>query len=141
MSVSPRLRRRILERDNFTCQYCGWAPEIHDATTWADLSVLHIDHMVPIAKDGRDDEDNLVVACYECNLSKGARIWPVPKAQCVGCGEWFEEPDEESLCRSWGTPCYICPDCVPTDDFPPVDEIALELAQWDALIADGWDVR
>lgn len=39
--TSIRTRFRILERDNFTCQYCGnKAPDV----------ILHVDHKIPFSK-------------------------------------------------------------------------------------------
>jgi len=56
-----KLRWKILQRDNFTCQYCGQsAPNVK----------LEVDHKVPIADGGTNDEDNLVTACYACNRGK-----------------------------------------------------------------------
>lgn len=55
------LRFSILERDNFTCQYCGRkAPDVE----------LHVDHYVPVAAGGSNDPSNLVTACADCNLGK-----------------------------------------------------------------------
>lgn len=60
--IPARTRFRVLERDGFTCQYCGAkAPNVE----------LHVDHIVPVAKGGTNDESNLVTACAVCNLGKG----------------------------------------------------------------------
>lgn len=62
-SIPARLRFAILARDNFTCRYCGrMAPAV----------ALTIDHVTPVAEGGSDDEGNLVAACDECNMGKGA---------------------------------------------------------------------
>ena len=37
------------------------------------LGQLHVEHIVPIAKGGSDDEDNLWLACSLCNNYKGTR--------------------------------------------------------------------
>lgn len=59
--VSPGVRFKVLERDSFTCQYCGRsAPDV----------VLHVDHVVPVSKGGSNDPSNLVTACETCNLGK-----------------------------------------------------------------------
>lgn len=56
-----KLRFKVLQRDNFTCQYCGRAaPDV----------VLHVDHRTPFAEGGPTDEDNLVTCCSACNLGK-----------------------------------------------------------------------
>lgn len=60
--ISPRMRFSILERDQFSCRYCGAS---------ADEAVLHIDHVVPLSAGGGNDADNLVTACLECNSGKG----------------------------------------------------------------------
>jgi hypothetical protein len=62
--MSPRLRRKVLMRDRFTCQDCG-ANKGDDP----DL-ILHVDHIEPVAAGGRDVEDNLQVLCMDCNLGK-----------------------------------------------------------------------
>ncbi len=35
-------------------------------------SVYHVDHIVPLSKDGSNWPGNLALACPQCNLSKGA---------------------------------------------------------------------
>jgi hypothetical protein len=49
-----RLRAHILERDNFTCRYCGGV-------------ATQVDHIVGVAAGGTDDDSNLVSACATCN--------------------------------------------------------------------------
>ena len=56
-----KLRMQILERDNFTCQYCGRKPP--------DV-VLHIDHVHPRSRGGKNEMSNLVTSCRECNIGK-----------------------------------------------------------------------
>ena len=60
--LSNRLRTKILDRDNYTCQMCGRTP--------ADGVVLHVDHIFPVSKGGTNDEDNLQTLCRDCNLGK-----------------------------------------------------------------------
>ena len=55
------LRWKILQRDKFCCQYCGQhAPNVK----------LEVDHIVPVADGGTDDENNLIACCYACNRGK-----------------------------------------------------------------------
>lgn len=68
-AVSSRLRFRILERDGFRCRYCGKS---------AAAAQLHVDHVKPLAAGGLDEESNLVTACSDCNLGKGARVLALP---------------------------------------------------------------
>lgn len=60
---SPGSRRfRILQRDNFRCQYCGRTPK--------DDIKLEVDHIIPICKGGDSEDSNLITACFECNRAK-----------------------------------------------------------------------
>jgi len=58
------VRRLVFERDNWTCAYCG--------TTEADQ--WHCDHIIPLARGGSNDSDNLATSCRSCNSSKGDRL-------------------------------------------------------------------
>ncbi len=55
------LKREVLERDGFTCQYCRQAKPPAELT---------IDHLVPIALGGIDEPVNYVSACQPCNARK-----------------------------------------------------------------------
>lgn len=56
----PYDRTTIFAAYNNECVYCG-------------AEAVHLDHVVPISKGGPDAAHNLLPACAECNLSKGAR--------------------------------------------------------------------
>ena len=63
--MTKELRRKIMERDNYTCQKCGkYMP---------DEVGLQVDHIVAIKNGGKTVESNLQVLCDKCNLSKGAK--------------------------------------------------------------------
>lgn len=55
-------RFNLFLRDEFSCQYCGAKGE------------LTFDHVVPKSKGGLTKWTNVVAACPECNLAKGARL-------------------------------------------------------------------
>lgn len=62
--ISKKIRFEVLKRDKFTCQYCGkQSPEV----------ILHLDHIKPVSKGGKNTLLNLVTSCADCNLGKGAR--------------------------------------------------------------------
>lgn len=62
--LSEKTRFEVFKRDSFKCQYCGSsAPEV----------VLHVDHIKPVAKGGKNEITNLVTSCSSCNQGKGAR--------------------------------------------------------------------
>ena len=58
-----RLRFEIFKRDNFTCQYCG-------RNVKEDKVKLHLDHIHPRKREGKNNDNNLVTSCQECNLGK-----------------------------------------------------------------------
>jgi 5-methylcytosine-specific restriction endonuclease McrA len=55
------------QRQNGLCYYCHkpWGSPRHPNG--------HIDHVVPLALGGSNGPENLVIACEECNLRKGAK--------------------------------------------------------------------
>ncbi len=78
-------RQNIYIRDNYCCQYCG--RELHpDKLTW--------DHVIPKARGGKTEWENIVTCCMECNRKKGGKM-----------------PSEASM-RLIGKPCI--PEWLPT---------------------------
>ena len=64
--VSDKLRPKIIEQSQNRCGYClGEQRYI--------LAPLEIDHLLPTAAGGTDDEENLWLACPLCNLYKGIK--------------------------------------------------------------------
>jgi HNH endonuclease/Homing endonuclease associated repeat len=62
---SPRLRLRVLTRDQFRCVLCGRSPA-------ADIGIsLQLDHIVPYSEGGETTFENLRTSCSECHLGKG----------------------------------------------------------------------
>lgn len=68
MTTSKKIRFEIFKRDGFKCSYCGKAPP---AVT------LELDHIEPKAKGGKDDINNYLTACFDCN--RGKRDIPLEK--------------------------------------------------------------
>jgi len=58
----PCMRRFILIRDNFECQYCGSSKD------------LTMDHIHPVSKGGSWSWTNLVACCSSCNSNKGNKL-------------------------------------------------------------------
>lgn len=59
------IRRRILDRDGWTCVYCGKALDGADAT---------VDHVIPVDAGGTDDDSNLVASCRADNGRKSNKV-------------------------------------------------------------------
>ncbi len=58
-------RLNIYARDNNTCQYC--ARQLPRAE-------LNLDHVIPRARGGKTNWENIVCCCVPCNLRKGAKM-------------------------------------------------------------------
>jgi len=67
-------RGALRKRDGDECTYCGIAMNFKRASgrvfSGADAT---IEHRVPLARGGEHVWENVVLACRECNLSKGAK--------------------------------------------------------------------
>lgn len=60
--MTKALRKKIMQRDNYTCQICGkYMP---------DEVGLQIDHIIPISRGGKTIDSNLQVLCSKCNGKK-----------------------------------------------------------------------
>jgi 5-methylcytosine-specific restriction endonuclease McrA len=64
--------QRILERDRYRCRYCG----LDGVASFENSLVMSVDFVVPRARKGTKNQDNLVAACRACNLIKGRRTFP-----------------------------------------------------------------
>ena len=63
-SINYRIRFKVMQRDDFKCQICGASPAMQAGV------LLHVDHIVPVAKGGQATMDNLQTLCQKCNLGK-----------------------------------------------------------------------
>ena len=60
--LSRGLRDQVLKRDGYRCVKCG--------ASHKDKR-LEVDHIIPVAKGGTNDIDNLRTLCWECNRDEG----------------------------------------------------------------------
>jgi hypothetical protein len=61
-SISKSRRFAILKRDGYKCQLCGRSQD--------NGVKLHIDHRMPHAQGGSNEDGNLWTLCEDCNLGK-----------------------------------------------------------------------
>ena len=66
--MTKKLREDIKVRDNYTCRLCGNSIQIEPNL------LLEIDHIIPIAKGGRTEKENLQTLCWKCNRSKSDKL-------------------------------------------------------------------
>jgi hypothetical protein len=85
-NVGARLRRRQWKAERIaidpTCAFCR-----KDLT----LSSATIDHLVPLAEGGVDDESNWELSCQKCNSEKGR----------LSVGEFLERVTSARVFREW----------------------------------------
>ena len=70
--MSNALRLKVFQRDKFTCQMCGFGSPY--SKTYKPGTQLVVDHIYPIAKDGKTTMKNLQTLCKDCNSGKHTRI-------------------------------------------------------------------
>ncbi|MBC7813385.1 MAG: HNH endonuclease [Burkholderiales bacterium] len=65
--VPSAIREEVYRRANYRCEYCG----IRDGI---DLVEHQVDHIISQKHDGASTLDNLALACFWCNNSKGSDL-------------------------------------------------------------------
>jgi 5-methylcytosine-specific restriction endonuclease McrA len=63
--------RKILERDDYVCRYCG----LDGRASFENALVMRVDFVIPRAHKGKKNPDNLVACCIPCNTIKGTRVY------------------------------------------------------------------
>ena len=66
--IPTSLRRKVYERDAYTCRLCGAVG--NGETHSKRIDGFEIDHIIPNAAGGGIELDNLQVLCRSCNNSK-----------------------------------------------------------------------
>ena len=61
-TIRGSVRKYVMARDNYTCQYCG------------SQQNPVIDHIFPFSRGGSNEADNLQVLCRDCNARKSDSI-------------------------------------------------------------------
>jgi 5-methylcytosine-specific restriction endonuclease McrA len=64
IKVMPGIRWQVFKRDNWRCVSCGIK------AVESDTVILHVDHILPRSKGGKDDFDNYQTLCDKCNIGK-----------------------------------------------------------------------
>lgn len=59
--LSKKMKSEIIDKSDGKCFYCGIT---------LDDDLIEFDHVHPFSKDGKDNFENLVAACYLCNSYK-----------------------------------------------------------------------
>lgn len=59
--IPPNDKRRIYDRQNGLCAYCG---------QHRNIKYMTVDHIIPLSKGGTDSIENLQCTCKMCNRLK-----------------------------------------------------------------------
>ena len=62
---------RILDRDHYRCRYCG----LDGLASFENALAMSVDFVVPRARKGKKDPQNLVACCRACNMIKGRAVY------------------------------------------------------------------
>ena len=65
--ISEALRLSIAQKFKSRCAYCQTQQQISGVR-------LTVDHIVPESLGGKTEDENLCLACWDCNLYKAARL-------------------------------------------------------------------
>jgi len=68
--VSNRIKQQVRQRAKLLCEYC------HTSERWQYVPFT-VDHVIPLAKEGQSDLNNLALACFHCNRRKSDRTTAV----------------------------------------------------------------
>ena len=66
MAIARAMREKIAAEARYRCGYCLTDQRISGAQ-------MHIEHIIPLARDGSSEESNLWLSCAWCNSFKGAQ--------------------------------------------------------------------
>ena len=90
---NPKLRMKILKRDDYRCKICG-----RRATDNSDIQ-LHVHHIRPWEIGGITNEKNLIVLCHTCHLGLDPHYdWNLFELIGVGVSSFdVEEENQEHL--------------------------------------------
>lgn len=103
---------KILDRDQHRCRYCG----LDGKASFENALVMSVDFVIPRAKKGKKDPENLVACCRPCNMIKVRgfiAIWMKPRlrpgaprriAQGLGNKDGAEQA-RESVAQSFHVLC------------------------------------
>lgn len=65
--LTPELRNRMAEAQNWRCCYCGCRME----GSGHEPNAPSFEHITPTVLGGTDDDDNIAIACRDCNERRG----------------------------------------------------------------------
>lgn len=68
--IPPVIQDLVRQRAGRRCEYC------HTSEQWQYIPFM-VDHIIPLARGGSDNPDNLALACFHGNRRKADRLTAV----------------------------------------------------------------
>ena len=69
--------RKILERDGYVCRYCG----LDGRVSFENALVMRVDFVIPRARKGKKDANNLVACCVLARREELRKVWHAKTAR------------------------------------------------------------
>lgn len=69
--ISAKMRKTVFKFKGDSCTYCG------------EKGIRALDHIIPVARGGKNTFDNLVPCCDSCNSRKGYSVTTEWREQCA----------------------------------------------------------
>lgn len=99
-AISAKIRAQVLDRNGFTCQWCGLSPGDVDPATGRKVR-LHIGHIMDKSLGGKEELSNLRTLCSSCNqgaknitAEKPTGLWLLSQIRRAGI-------DEQKAALTW----------------------------------------
>lgn len=67
MTITSAQKQYTRDRASDCCEYCRVAQS-------SSFTRFQVDHIIAVKHGGSDEENNLCLACYKCNIYKGSNI-------------------------------------------------------------------
>lgn len=67
MTLTAEVKRLVRQRANDRCEYCHMLQSVSALR-------LQIEHIIAVKHGGTDEDQNLALACIDCNLGKGSNL-------------------------------------------------------------------
>lgn len=79
---------KILKRDHYTCQRCGWNPDLPIPEKWKQTHKytcfsVDVHHILPIAMGGTNEDNNLTTLCMLCHRDSHKHESKVPSQKVL----------------------------------------------------------
>jgi hypothetical protein len=65
--INEETQNKVRQRAMYLCEYC------HASEQWQYVPFT-VDHIIPLSKGGRNNFENLALACFNCNRQKSDKV-------------------------------------------------------------------